>query len=309
MFTSQEWGAHLDRIEPLLIDGNSIRARQAAQTFAQQFDDQTYLDTRELTQAGRDLPAIAPQQISRGIVVPPAPGDRDPAFDEQMRRFIEIGRTAIATLRQFEADLAANEGRTREHYRDAVLKYLAGKRDFVWLSEIVPALRIAPDHVDDALEQLQYEGLLDGQSERRAYLNGVFVWRVRLNPDGRALVDGTKPARPAMPTAIEINTSIINSTVSDSPFNIAGGNVSSTIALPAMPMPLQKAIDADETAALHLRALEQELNRSQPRKNIVKAAFQAVSTAVDSLNLSAEAVAHGHEWIGAATATLSHFLH
>jgi len=76
-----------------------------------------------------------------------------------------------------------------------------------------------------------------------------------------------------------------------------------------MPMPLQKAIDADETAALHLRALEQELNRSQPRKNIVKAAFQAVSTAVDSLNLSAEAVAHGHEWIGAATATLSHFLH
>ncbi len=307
MFTAEEWSGHLERLLPTLQGPNSILARTAAQNFSNQFREQSYLDVRSVTSAAQALPTIGPRQVGRGITVQRQPQDRDEAFDRAMNAFIEAARTAIGARASFEQEVAANEHLGREECRVLVHQYLGTQRDRVQGPAIVVSTKLSGEQVHDALEQLEHEGLLSSDTIKSEPLVGGVGWCVRLNPAGRSLLDGTKPARP-MPSFGPVTT-ITGSTFTNSPFAITGaGDATVTVQIPSIPPDLRGAIDADSTASLQLRALEEEIAKPAPRGAIVGQLFGGLRTTIESMNLSAEIAAHGHEWLAALHTAIQNLL-
>ncbi|MHB8441152.1 MAG: hypothetical protein ACYDBM_03755 [Candidatus Tyrphobacter sp.] len=260
-----------------------------------------------VTRAAQALPTIGARQIARGMTVQPQPQDRDEPFDQAMTAFIEAARTAIAARASFEQEVAANEHLAREECRILVHRYLGTQRDRVQCPAIVVATRLSGEQVHDALEQLEYEGLLGSDTIKSEPLDGSVGWCVRLGPAGRSLLDGTKPARPA-PSFGPITT-ITGSTFTNSPVAITGvGDVSVTVQMPSIPPDLRAALDSDSTAALQLRALEEEVAKPTPRRPIVSQLFGGLRTTIESMNLGTEVAAHGHEWLAAVHIALAHLL-
>jgi hypothetical protein len=306
-FTAEEFSAHFERLLPSLQGPDSIRARTAAQNFSQQLTQNSYLDVSAVLKAAQALPTIGPRQLSRGVSVVLSPQARDERFDQAMNAFIDAARLALAARASFERDVAANAYLGRQDCRILVHQYLGTQRDRVWDGVIVVATRLSGEQVLDALEQLEFEGLLSDDAIKSSALSGAVAWFVRLNAAGRNLLDGTKTARPA-PSLGPITT-IISSTLTNSPIAVTGtGNVSVTVQIPPIPPDLRAAIDEDTTTSLQLRALEEEIKKPAPRGAIVAQLFGGLRTMIESMNVSTEVAAHGHEWLSALHSSIAHLL-
>ena len=298
---AEEWSRHFERLLPLMQGPNSIQARTAAHNFSQQFGEDSYLDVSAVAKAVQALTAIGPRQVGPGMYVQRQPQDRDEHFDQAMGIFIDAAQAALTLRASFERAVAANESLNREDCRTRVHQYLGTQQDRVFIRSIVAATQLSGEQVLDALEQLEFEGLLSGDTIKSG------TWLVRLNPGGRSLLDGTRPARPLPP--VGPITTITGSTFQNSPIAITtGGKVRITI-LPSIPPELRAAMDADATASLQLRALEEEVAKPAPRGVVVAQIFGGLRTTIESMNVGSEVATHGHEWLMALQTALGHFLH
>lgn len=276
--TSVQLRDHFDRHVMLLRTANSMHARQVALNLAQSIGDSA------LGRQAKNLPTVGPASRFGPM---PSPISRDEAFDAAIESFIQASYAVLDALAAQEKRVAANDTRSSADCRELVLKYLyASGRDNQSALAIQNALDLSNEQVIYALEQLQYERALAGDTS-----HGAELWHVRLSAHGRNLAEGT--ATGTVPSVV------VNQQFQESPSAVVGvnfGHVTQSVTVfPALPDDVREALAHSQAGKELVEALDEA--RKAPNPTILRSLATTVKTLIESANVTTEVAAHGHEWL------------
>ena len=211
-----------------------------------------------------------------------APQNRTPEFNEALEALVGASYAALDEITKHESRVAANADLTRDECRGRALEHLkAAGRSYVWASDMSRELSLSYGQILDALEQLDYEGLLEGQKQD---FDDDPAWRVRLNVNGRNVAEGRQQSS-MFPVSL-----VHQEFHSGSQAAVVGANfghvVQNITAFPVMPADLRATLQETEDGAAFVRALD-DANEARAKPSILKGIVTGIKTFIEGANSQA----------------------
>jgi hypothetical protein len=132
------------------------------------------------------IPAVVVSRFAPGGMTP----SRDARFDRAVMLFIGECYERIKRRDELEARVAANASLSPSECKAMVLRALYNIREHAWASELVEVLGLSDQQGVEALEELEYEGAIEGTRVQSTEPNTDILWRVKIGVQGRLMAEG-----------------------------------------------------------------------------------------------------------------------